>query len=191
LFGALVAAAATAVVPLPPSPEVAYSYGGAIELMRPDGSGAVRLATGRPVCSPRSGLNAFDRLDYAPPGRAFVRRGVLYVDVATGRASEIAGGASVTIYAEAGPGRSLPGLLGAGAALRPFTRSARPLRAPGLPATLLRRLRRTERALRRSGTIEDAARAVGIDRRLVGRRLRLARAVDALPRVRALGCERR
>ena len=143
------------------------------------------------VCSPRSRLYGFDRLNYAPPGRAFVRRGVLYVDVSLGRASVIAGGASVTMYAEAGPGRPLRGLLRAGAALRPFTPTARPLPPPGLPATLLRRLRHTERAHRRAGTVGGTARRLGIGPRVVRRRLRLARAVDALPRVRALDCERR
>jgi hypothetical protein len=142
------------------------------------------------VCSPRSRLNGFDRLNYAPPGRAFVRRGVLYVDVSLGRASVIAGGASVTMYAEAGPGRPLRGLLRAGAALRPFTRTARALPPPGLPATLLRRLRHTERAHQRAGTVDGTARRLGIGPRVVRRRLRLARAVDALPRVRALGCNR-
>jgi hypothetical protein len=143
------------------------------------------------VCSPRSRLAGFDRLSTAPPGRAFVRRGVLYVDVGYSRASVIAGGASVTIYAEAGPGNPRRGLLRAGAALRSFTRTARALPPPGLPATLLRRLRGTERAHRRAGGVAPAALALDVNPGVVRRRLRLARAVNSLPRVRALGCKRR
>jgi hypothetical protein len=142
------------------------------------------------VCSPRSRLAMFDRLSTAPPGRAFVRRGVLYVDVAFARASVIASGASVTIYAEAGPGRPRAGLLRAGAALRPFELNARPLSAPALPATLLRRLHRAARALRRAGSVRGAARALAVKPEVLRRQLRLARAVSSLPRVRAISCER-
>jgi Tol biopolymer transport system component len=142
------------------------------------------------VCSPQSRLAGFDRLSTVPPGRHFVRGGVLYVDVGFARASVIAGSASVTIYAEAGPGRPGAGLLRAGAALRPFTRKARPLPPPGLPATLLRRLDRTERAHRQAGGVDGAALALHVKPEVVRRRLRLGRAVNSLPRVRAISCGR-
>jgi TolB protein len=68
LLGALVAAAAASVGALPPSPEIAYSYAGGIELMRPDGSGVVRITDppgkaedSQPAWSPNGSQLAFVR----------------------------------------------------------------------------------------------------------------------------------
>jgi dipeptidyl aminopeptidase/acylaminoacyl peptidase len=140
------------------------------------------------VCSRQSVLAGFDRPNWLHLGRSFAARGVLFAELGAGRARVIAGNASVTLYAESGPGRSRPQLLSAVSALRPFGGRSRELAAPALPRSLLRSLRRTQRAYRRSGSLSGAAVALGLtpDRRATaaasgeGRRLAPARARDPL-----------
>ena len=65
------------------------------------------------------------------------------------------------------------------------------LPAPALPRTVLSKLRQAERAYRRAGSLDAAARALDVRPVLVRRRLQFARAVRSLPRVRAVGCRGR
>jgi hypothetical protein len=113
------------------------------------------------VCSRRSVLAGFDRPNGLRLGRSFAARGVLFAELGAGHAWVIAGNASMTLYAESGPGRSRPQLLSAVSALRPFGERSRELPAPALPDRLLRSLRRSQRAYRRSGSLGGAALALG------------------------------
>jgi hypothetical protein len=75
--------------------------------------------------------------------------------------------------------------------LRRIGKPAAPLPPAALPRTLLVRMRRTERAYRRLGSVQAVARALGIPSLQVSRRLRLASVMRSLPRVRAAACPRR
>jgi WD40-like Beta Propeller Repeat len=141
------------------------------------------------VCSPRSILAGFDRPNRLRLGPSFVRRGVLYVDLGLARVSVIAGRASVTMYAGSGPGSARAQLMAAGSALRPFGRRVRALPPPSIPGAVLERTRRTQRTYRRLGTIAGTALALNVTPEQIRRRLRLARAIDALPRVRTARCD--
>jgi hypothetical protein len=124
--------------------------------------------------------------------RVFAADGLLFVDIGQGDLSVITGTTHVRIFPDAhsrcGANRRA---LAAVRSLRPIWKRARALPAPALSRTLLHRLRRTERAQLRLGSVGAVARTLGIPRVQVRRRLELARVVRSLPRVRAVTCPRR
>jgi TolB protein len=144
------------------------------------------------VCS-RSGessLPAVDDAEYRHRVRSFAARGLLFVDIGQSDLSVVAGRAHVRIFHSTWHRRGRRQTLKAVGALRQIGRQAAPLPPPALPRTLLLRLRRTERAHGRFGSIGAAAQALGIPRLQMRRRLQLARSVRSLPRVRAVACPR-
>ena len=142
-----------------------------------------------PVCSRESLLAGFERFGTQRLGRAFVRRGVLHASASGDRVTLLAGRFSVTIYAQSGGGDRRSALLRAAAALRPV--AGGPLPAPALPRVVLRQVRKAARAQRLLGSIGAAARELNERPAEIRRQLQLARALDSLPRVRALRCEPR
>jgi hypothetical protein len=122
----------------------------------------------------------------------FAARGLLFVDIGQGDLSVITGAAAVRISPDAHSRRGANRrALAAVRSLRPIGKRAAALPPPALSRTLLHRLRRTERALRRLGSVDAVARTLGVPRVQVRRRLQLARVVRSLPRVRAVRCARR
>jgi len=142
------------------------------------------------VCSRSTTLSVVAQPHYRPM-RAFAARGLLIVDIGQGDLSVITGLTHVRIFPDARRQRGANRrALAAVRDLRPIGRPARPLPPPALPRVLLIRLRRTERAYRRLDSIQAVARALGIPRLQVRRRLRLATIVRSLLRVRAVACPR-
>lgn len=143
------------------------------------------------VCSGRTNLAVIAQPNYHPM-RVFAARGLLFVDIGQGDLSVISGAAHVRIFPDAHSRRGgNRRALAAVRSLRPIGKRARALPAPALSRTLLHRLRRTERAQLRLGSVGAVARTLGIPRVQVRRRLQLARVVRSLPRVRAVTCPRR
>jgi Tol biopolymer transport system component len=139
------------------------------------------------VCSRRTTLRVVNDPSYSFSG-VFAARGLLFVDLGQGDLSAITGRTDVRIFPNSKPRRRA---LAAARHLRPLGKPARALPAPALPRTMLRRVRRTERAMRRLGSIAVLTRVLGIPRETVRDRLRLGRAARSLPRVRAVACHRR
>ena len=127
-----------------------------------------------PVCSRRAVLSVLGRRDYRRGGAG----GRLLVSVGRGDVRVLTGTTLVTIYSQEGVGPHRPALLAAARSLRQLGRPGRPLPPPALPRGLLAKIDRAESAL---GT------PTGSTRRLK----RLGRALDALPRVKAVSCPRR
>ena len=144
------------------------------------------------VCSGRTTLGVIAQPNYHPM-RVFADRGLLFVDIGQGDLSVITGTAHVRIFPDAHSRRGANRrALAAVRSLRPIgKRAAAALPPPALSRTLLHRLRRTERAQLRLGSVGAVARTLGIPRVQVRRRLQLARVVRSLPRVRAVACPRR
>ena len=143
------------------------------------------------VCSRQTTLAVIAQPNYSPM-RVFAADGLLFVDIGQGDLGVITGTAHVRVFPDA---RSRRGAnrraLTAVRSLRPIGQRAGALPATALSRTLLHRLRRTERALVRVGSVDAVARTLGIPRVQVRRRLQLARVVRSLPRLRAVACPRR
>jgi hypothetical protein len=136
------------------------------------------------VCSRRTTLRVVNDPSYSFPG-VFAAGGLLFVDLGQGDLSAITGRTDVRIFPNSKP---RPRALAAARHLRPLGKRAQPLPPPALPRTMLHRVQRTERAVRRLGSVAAVARALGIPRKTVRDRLRLGRAVRSLPRVRTVPC---
>jgi Tol biopolymer transport system component len=140
------------------------------------------------VCSRNTTLSVVAQPHYRPM-RVFAERGLLFVDIGQSDLGVIIGPTHVRIFPDARSRRSANRrALAAVDDLRPLGKRAARLPAPALPRTLHVRLRRTERAFRRLDSVAAVARALGIPSLQVRRRLRLARVVRSLPRVRAVAC---
>jgi Tol biopolymer transport system component len=145
------------------------------------------------VCS-RSGLSTLTVVDetiFTHPVRARAARGLLLVSIGQGDLTVIVGRAHVRIFPGVGGASGRRQTLGALRALHRVGAPDAPLPAPALPRKFLRTLDRTARACRRFGSIGATARALGLRRMQVRRRLHFAQAVRSLPSVRALSCPRR
>jgi Tol biopolymer transport system component len=138
------------------------------------------------VCSRNTTLTAVNDPSHSFSG-VFAARSLLFIDLGQGDLSAITGRTDVRIFPNSKP-RSRA--LAAARRLRPLGKRAQPLPPPALPRPMLHRVRRTERAVRRLGSVAAVTRALGIPREAVRDRLRLGRAVRSLPRVRAVACQR-
>jgi Tol biopolymer transport system component len=118
-----------------------------------------------PVCSRTTILALLHGRGYRRGGRG----GRLLVSAGRGDVRVLTGTTLVTIYSQEGVGPSRPALLAAARSLRQYGRPARRLPPPALPSDLLARIDRGEGA----------------------RLIRLGRALDELPRVKAVSCPRR
>jgi Tol biopolymer transport system component len=143
------------------------------------------------VCARNTTLSVVAQPHYRPM-RVFTAGGLLFVDIGQGDLGVVTGPTHVRIFPDARSRRSAnQRALAAAQDLRRFGKRTTRLPPPALPRTLLIRLRRTERALRRLGSVAAVARALGIPRLQVRRRLRLASVVHSLPRMRAVACPHR
>jgi hypothetical protein len=144
------------------------------------------------VCSRHgsSTLWVVDEPEWAGHVRAFAAHGLLVIDIGDGL-GVVAGSTHVRLFGELGGARGRRQLINTARRLRQIGRPAAALPAPTLPRTLLRKIRRTERAHAQFGSIDAAAQRLNAPRRLVALRLAFARAVSALPRVRTIACPRR
>jgi len=142
------------------------------------------------VCS-RAGsstLGVVNEPEWGRHARAFAARGLLLVDIADGLGVVVA--THVRLFDERGGPGGRGRLLNAVRELRRFGKPSSRQPAPTLPRALLRTLSRTERAYDRLGSIDAVARRLNTPRKLVDLRLRFARVVRSLPRVRAIDCAR-
>jgi dipeptidyl aminopeptidase/acylaminoacyl peptidase len=121
--------------------------------------------------------------------RAYTAHGLLFVDIGQQDLTAVIGATQVRMFPGVGGARGQRLATKALLDLREIGRPSGRLPSPVLPVGLLDRLRRTERAHAHSGSLDEAARVLGIPRQQVRRRLELARAVHALPAVRALDCK--
>lgn len=143
------------------------------------------------VCSGRTTVDGVDQSSYRTSVEPSPRGRRLLIDIGQGDLSLITGSTQVRIFPEGGRGATRPQLLAAFSHLRRVGSPHRSLPTPALPRKLLRELKRTERAQARYGSTEAAARRLGTTAERVRQRLRLARTLATLPRVRAISCPRR
>jgi hypothetical protein len=144
------------------------------------------------VCS-RSGqstLAVLDQDEYGGRGRAWAHRGLLFVDIGQYDLAAVIGATHVRLFPGVGGAAGREFATRALLALRPVGGRPGRLPSPALPATLLSRLERTDEAYASSGSVGGAAAAIGIPAGQVRRRLELWRAIQALPRVRSVDCQR-
>ena len=143
------------------------------------------------VCSRSTTLSVVAQPNYRPM-RVFAARGLLFVDIGQGDLGVITGPTHVRIFPDARSRRAANRrALAASHDLRRFGKTTAGLPPPALPRATLVRMRRTERTFTRLGSVAAVARALGIPRVQVRRRLRLARVVRSLPKVRAVACPHR
>lgn len=144
------------------------------------------------VCSRQTTLAALARPHYRG-GIAWRHGGRLLVSVGRDVVRVLTGGTQVTIFSqdEGGGGTRRPRLLAAVHALRQLGRPRKALPPPALPRELLAELDRAQLSHARTGSIAAAADQLGLTTGQTRRRLRLARALDALPQVGTARCPRR
>jgi WD40-like Beta Propeller Repeat len=143
------------------------------------------------VCSRHgsSTLPVVDEPGWAGHVRALAAHGLMVIDIGDGL-GVVTGSTHIRLFGELGGSRGRRQLVDAARRLRQVGRPRAALPPPALPRALLRKLRRAARAHAQLGSIDAAARRLNTPRRLVALRLAFARAVRALPQVRAIDCTR-
>lgn len=146
------------------------------------------------VCS-RQGSSTLrlvvDEPHYQNRVRAYAAQGLLFVDIGQQDLSAVIGATQVRMFPGVGGTRGQRLARQALLDLREVHKPAESLPGTALPATLLERLRRTDQALKRSGSVAAAARSLGLAAGQIRRRLELFRAVQLLPSVRSVDCKPR